>query len=287
MGDGTARRSRAAPGYWDERAEGFDAAVLAALAAGDSAALAALDLQLAAELLCAGAPAWAAAGVLLSGRAMDAEVLYAEVPFGVQYIVAGWICPWLTVSWPCSVRPRRASRTWRSSWPCASAARSSTRTPCSSTSAWTSAPPSCRWRPAGESRTICSTSGRSPSRRRWPSTRRWPGRRSPTSTRAGRLPILVGGSGLYLRGALDRLEFPGESPPVRARLERELGEHGAPSLHARLAAVDAEAAAAILPTNGRRIVRALEVIELTGGPFLAANARLRVGLRHGVDRTGP
>ena len=90
MGDGTARRSRAAPGYWDERAEGFDAAVLAALAAGDSAALAALDLRLAAELLCAGAPAWVAAGVLLSGMRMDAEVLYAEVPFGVQYIVAGW-----------------------------------------------------------------------------------------------------------------------------------------------------------------------------------------------------
>jgi tRNA dimethylallyltransferase len=85
----------------------------------------------------------------------------------------------------------------------------------------------------------------------------------------GGLPILVGGSGLYLRGALDRLEFPGESPPARARLERELGEHGAPTLHARLASVDAEAASAILPTNGRRIVRALEVIELTGGPFLA------------------
>ena len=81
--------------------------------------------------------------------------------------------------------------------------------------------------------------------------------------------ILVRGSGLYLRGALDRLEFPGESPPVRARLARELDEQGAPSLHARLAAIDAEAAAAILPTNGRRIVRALEVIEVTGGPFLA------------------
>jgi aromatic ring-opening dioxygenase LigB subunit len=90
MGDGTARRSRAAPGYWDERAEGFDAAVLAALAAGDSAALAALDLELAAELLCAGAPAWAAAGALLSGAPMDAEVRYEEVPFGVQYIVASW-----------------------------------------------------------------------------------------------------------------------------------------------------------------------------------------------------
>ena len=90
MGDGTARRSRAAPGYWDERAESFDAAVLAALAAGDSAALAALDLELAAELLCAGAPAWVVSGTLLAGERMDAEVLYAEVPFGVQYVVAVW-----------------------------------------------------------------------------------------------------------------------------------------------------------------------------------------------------
>jgi tRNA dimethylallyltransferase len=85
----------------------------------------------------------------------------------------------------------------------------------------------------------------------------------------GRTPILVGGSGLYLRGALDRLEFPGESPPVRARLYAELAEVGAPAMHARLAARDPEAADAILPTNGRRIVRALEVLELTGGPFLA------------------
>jgi tRNA dimethylallyltransferase len=87
--------------------------------------------------------------------------------------------------------------------------------------------------------------------------------------RRGRVPILVGGSGLYLRGALDHLEFPGESPPVRARLEHELQERGAPALHARLAEVDAAAAANILVSNGRRIVRALEVIELTGGPFLA------------------
>ncbi len=85
----------------------------------------------------------------------------------------------------------------------------------------------------------------------------------------GRLPILVGGSGLYLRGALDRLEFPGESPVIRARLSRELDEHGPAALHARLAERDPVAAAAILPTNGRRIVRALEVIELTGAPFTA------------------
>jgi tRNA dimethylallyltransferase len=85
----------------------------------------------------------------------------------------------------------------------------------------------------------------------------------------GRLPVLVGGSGLYLRGALDRLEFPGESPEIRARLEGELAQAGSRVLHRRLALADPAAAAAILPTNGRRIVRALEVIELTGGPFTA------------------
>src|SRR4051812_27021301 len=85
----------------------------------------------------------------------------------------------------------------------------------------------------------------------------------------GRLPILVGGSGLYLRGALDKLDFPGESPQIRERLYRELDEHGPAALHARLAELDPLAAAAILSTNGRRIVRALEVIELTGAPFTA------------------
>ncbi|MDP9092786.1 MAG: tRNA (adenosine(37)-N6)-dimethylallyltransferase MiaA [Actinomycetota bacterium] len=85
----------------------------------------------------------------------------------------------------------------------------------------------------------------------------------------GRLPVLVGGSGLYLRGALDRLDFPGESAPVRARLYDELSETGPEALHARLARIDPAAAAAILATNGRRIVRALEVIEITGRPFTA------------------
>jgi tRNA dimethylallyltransferase len=85
----------------------------------------------------------------------------------------------------------------------------------------------------------------------------------------GRVPVLVGGSGLYLRGALDHLDFPGESPQIRHRLYGELAAVGPGHLHARLAAVDPAAAAAILPTNGRRIVRALEVIELTGRPFTA------------------
>lgn len=85
----------------------------------------------------------------------------------------------------------------------------------------------------------------------------------------GRVPILVGGSGLYLRGALDRLDFPGESPEIRARLYGELAELGPEALHRRLAEQDPLAAAAILPSNGRRVVRALEVIELTGAPFTA------------------
>ncbi|PJF02057.1 tRNA (adenosine(37)-N6)-dimethylallyltransferase MiaA [Streptomyces carminius] len=85
----------------------------------------------------------------------------------------------------------------------------------------------------------------------------------------GRTPVLVGGSGLYVRGAVDALEFPGTDPAVRARLEAELAELGPEALHARLAAADPGAGRAILPGNGRRIVRALEVIELTGRPFTA------------------
>ncbi|MFE5894382.1 tRNA (adenosine(37)-N6)-dimethylallyltransferase MiaA [Streptomyces sp. NPDC056462] len=85
----------------------------------------------------------------------------------------------------------------------------------------------------------------------------------------GRWPVLVGGSGLYVRGAVDNLEFPGTDPEVRARLEEELALRGPGALHARLAAADPEAGHAILPSNGRRIVRALEVIEITGQPFTA------------------
>jgi tRNA dimethylallyltransferase len=86
---------------------------------------------------------------------------------------------------------------------------------------------------------------------------------------AGRVPVLVGGSGLYVRAAIDALEFPGTDAAVRARLEAELEMRGPGALHARLAAVDPGAAHAILPSNGRRIVRALEVVEITGRPFTA------------------
>ncbi|MCM4083656.1 tRNA (adenosine(37)-N6)-dimethylallyltransferase MiaA [Paractinoplanes hotanensis] len=86
----------------------------------------------------------------------------------------------------------------------------------------------------------------------------------------GRVPLLVGGSGLYIRAVLEEFEFPGTDPAVRAQLEEELSLIGAASLHDRLRARDPEAAAKILPSNGRRIVRALEVIELTGQPFTAS-----------------
>ncbi|MFB9902523.1 tRNA (adenosine(37)-N6)-dimethylallyltransferase MiaA [Allokutzneria oryzae] len=90
---------------------------------------------------------------------------------------------------------------------------------------------------------------------------------------AGRVPILVGGSGLYVQAVLDDLEFPGTDPRVRARLEAEAAEVGLHVLHQRLSRLDPAAAAAVLPTNGRRIVRALEVIELTGRPFSATMPR--------------
>jgi tRNA dimethylallyltransferase len=85
----------------------------------------------------------------------------------------------------------------------------------------------------------------------------------------GRTPILVGGSGLYVRAAIDKLQFPATDPDLRARLENELDAFGSPVLHDRLAVLDPAAAAAILPGNGRRVVRALEVIELSGRPFSA------------------
>jgi tRNA dimethylallyltransferase len=86
----------------------------------------------------------------------------------------------------------------------------------------------------------------------------------------GRVPLLVGGSGLYIRAVLEEFDFPGTDPAIRARLEAALSEEGPAPLHARLAERDPVAAAKILPSNGRRIVRALEVIELTGQPFTAA-----------------
>jgi tRNA dimethylallyltransferase len=83
----------------------------------------------------------------------------------------------------------------------------------------------------------------------------------------GAVPILVGGSGLYVSSVLWRFRFPGTDVEIRAALETELEEQGPGILYQRLSAVDPAAAASIGPRNGRRLVRALEVIELTGEPF--------------------
>jgi hypothetical protein len=90
MGDGSARRSIAAPGYLDERAEAFDADVADALADGDPDPLARLDADLGAELLAAGTPAWRAVGELLAGRRFAARLAYDAAPYGVGYFVATW-----------------------------------------------------------------------------------------------------------------------------------------------------------------------------------------------------
>ncbi|MGO1916633.1 MAG: tRNA (adenosine(37)-N6)-dimethylallyltransferase MiaA [Brevibacterium aurantiacum] len=84
----------------------------------------------------------------------------------------------------------------------------------------------------------------------------------------GKRPILVGGSGLYVRAATDRMEFPGTDPDVRARIESEV-EADRWGRHRHLQEIDPAAAAKITPNDSRRIVRALEVIELTGRPFSA------------------
>jgi tRNA dimethylallyltransferase len=86
----------------------------------------------------------------------------------------------------------------------------------------------------------------------------------------GVTPVLVGGSALYTRAVLDRFDFPGTDPVVRTRLEGELAADGAAALHSRLAELDPQAAAKILPSNSRRVVRALEVVAPTGRPFAAS-----------------
>jgi tRNA dimethylallyltransferase len=102
----------------------------------------------------------------------------------------------------------------------------------------------------------------------------------------GRTPVLVGGSGLYVRAALDELEIPPTDRVVRAALEEEAERRGDAAMHERLTGLDPVAAQRILPGNVRRVVRALEVIELTGRPFSAslpdpryAVAAVQLGLR--------
>ena len=104
-------------------------------------------------------------------------------------------------------------------------------------------------------------------------------------------PVLVGGSALYTRAIVDRFEFPGTDESLRRELEVELERVGSHTLHQRLAGVDPDAAAQILPDNGRRVVRALEVVALTGRPYSASLPRLEyvdpLTVQVGVDIDRP
>lgn len=91
MADGSAKRSVAAPGYFDDRAERFDASIAAALAAGDTHTLSTIDEVLAADLWCGGARPLRLLGDSAKGAPVEASLRYDEAPFGVGYWVASWI----------------------------------------------------------------------------------------------------------------------------------------------------------------------------------------------------
>ena len=104
----------------------------------------------------------------------------------------------------------------------------------------------------------------------------------------GRVPVLVGGSGLYVRAALDAIEFPGTDPVIRARREDQLRRDGRAVLLRELARVDPESAARV--KDDRRLVRALEVHDLTGRPFTSfmpqrryVRPTVQIGLAMGRD----
>jgi tRNA dimethylallyltransferase len=87
---------------------------------------------------------------------------------------------------------------------------------------------------------------------------------------SGIIPILVGGSMLYVASCLNNFDFPERDQQLRAELEQELEQHGPLHMHRKLAELDELAASRIIPENGRRIVRALEIVMITGEPFAAA-----------------
>ena len=138
--------------------------------------------------------------------------------------------------------------------------RSSTPTRCSCTAAWTSAPPSCRSTSGAASRIISSTCSRSPTRPPWPGISDAARNAIDEIHVRGADAILVGGSGLYVSSVLFDFRFPPHDEALRAELETELETQGPGILFARLRDADPATAARIDPKNGRRIVRALEVL---------------------------
>jgi len=290
MGDLSARRSARAPGAFHPAAAGFDAAIAQAAAAGDLAALAALDPSLAGELMVAGrAVLQALAGALDGAGRLHGRVLYDDAPYGVGYVVATLTAdaaaarrsdpPPMKVRAPARaegrpgpvlavVGPTAAGKT-------ALALELAPRLGAEVVSA--DAMLVYRGMDIGTAKPTPAELARVPHHlvdvvdpsEEFSVARFQPMARAAIASilARGRVPLLVGGSGLYFHAVVDEFEFPPTDAAVRCRLEAEAADAGLPALYERLAGRDPAAAARIQPGNLRRIVRALEVIELTGMPF--------------------
>ena len=293
MGDGSARRTLKAPGYLDPAAEPFDAAVAAALAAGDAAALAGLDPAEGERLLAAGVPTWRAVGAALAGRAA-ADGAAAPRRRAVRRRLPGRrLVRCRERGPPPRGRRRRADRhrqdgARRRAGPAAGRRGGQRRLDAALPRHGHRHRQAGRRPSAAACRTTCSTSGtcaRPASVAGVPAA--GPGRDRPAA-RGRHRPAAGGRLGAVRAGGARRAGVPGHRPGVRARLEEELAAVGAAALHARLAERrPGAAAAAVLPSNGRRIVRALEVVELTGGPFRARAAASRGRTTRRRRRAGP
>ena len=291
MGDASAKKAIGVPGAPDPEAEEYDAGVAAALAAADAAALARLDPDRAAELRVTGRAPWQVLAGAAAGQkdGLRGLLRHQAAPYDVSYLVASWaaepdaaavlaeaegLAGWHTRQMPLPViTVVGATATGKSGLSLRlAAALNGEVVNADSMQLY-------RGMDIGTAKLTETERAGIPHHLLdvWDVTEAASvseyqrlARRTIADIHArGRLPLLVGGSGLYIRAVIDELEFPGTDPAVRGRLEEELAAVGPAALHARLAAADPAGAAAILPGNGRRIVRALEVMELSGRPFSA------------------
>ncbi len=236
------------------------------------------------DLLAAGGPAWQRGRTRCSAARPGTPTCSTTTrPYGVGYFVAAWTAACLTAgpSSRSSGRPRPASPISPSRWPHASAARSSTPTRCSSTRGMDIGTAKL---PPAERGGIAAPPARRLADDQVRRRRRVPGAR-PRGDRRHPRPRPAAGPGRRVRAVPARRPGPtstsrGSRPRSAPGRYAELAERGPAGAARRLAERDPAAAAAILPTNGRRIVRALEVIELTGAAVHRPDARLRVGVRH-------
>lgn len=298
MGDASACRSVSAPGGFDPRAEVFDDAVATALARADLDALDRLDPDLAVELRVAGLAAWQLLASAARGREWHPRLLAHEAPYGVGYLVALWTADVSRSSTPFLVRDTGSVPLVALVGPTAagkSGAAVDLARSLGGEVVNADAMQLYRGMDIGTAKMPPGKRGGVPHHmldiwdihQRASVAQYQAGARAVVEELLGRgCPVVVvGGSGLYVQALLDDLRFPGTDPRIRERLEAELREEGPAALHHRLSTLDPAAAEAILPGNGRRIVRALEVIELTGGPFTASLPKPRYHYR-GVVAVG-